>query len=232
MKNLNIIVLSVCFAAIISSCSKKHNVTPVPVIPAFPSYISQVIIDSLQKHGMDVNLGLTPPTINGFYVFDPFENTYSSLAGGPDGVNYLAEIVQFLGENNTTLGIKIAYNQGNGTEVGRSDTAVVIRGANNLFTVFAHVADTTRGVISEDIQLYSGQFTTTGITNLQYAFYLKSKGPDPQGYIVPVGTIRVFKDGDGTSEPATSLSQSTALPPNKAVTSAGAHALKKLLMAQ
>ena len=230
MKKSIILATALCAAVIISSC-KKHHVAPVPVVPTIPVYINQPIIDTLEKHGMDVNLGLTPPSIDGFYLFDPYVNTYSSLTGGADGGNYYSEIVQFFGENSSTLAIGVAYNQGNGVETGKSDTAVVIRGTNNLFTVFANTSDTTHGIVSESIQVYSGQLSSTGILSLQYAFYLKSKSADPYGYVVPVGTVRVFKDGDGVSEPATSLSQVTEIKPLRKIAAIGAHSLRNLLLA-
>ena len=45
--------------------------------------------------------------------------------------------------------------------------------------------------------------TPTGIKDLTQGSYLKEKGSDPSGYLVPVGTMRFFKDKDGMSEATT-----------------------------
>jgi hypothetical protein len=44
--------------------------------------------------------------------------------------------------------------------------------------------------------VFTGEWSSAGVQNMQYAFYLKEKN-DPAGNVVKVGTTRAFKDNNG-----------------------------------
>ena len=51
--------------------------------------------------------------------------------------------------------------------------------------------------------MVSGTKTDEGIKDFYYGFVMTDKGSDPNHKLMDVGVYRVFKDGDGISEPTT-----------------------------
>ncbi|MES2111125.1 MAG: hypothetical protein V4577_20390, partial [Bacteroidota bacterium] len=160
--------------------------------------ITPAIIDSLKKDGLKINDGLTPPAVEGNYFFSPDYCTYDNSGGG---ITIYADLTFSLtNQNKSASTISLKYKTPDSEETGSDFTADYISGSNNFFTVFAQANDTTHNIPSVLLEIISGEFTSSGIKNMQFAFYSKSKGPDPDNLLVPVGTTRIFEDEDGFSE--------------------------------
>ncbi|HZY39969.1 MAG TPA: hypothetical protein VFE53_25115 [Mucilaginibacter sp.] len=209
-----IVMVSIAF----TSCKKSKKTSPVGALgPNFPyvlnTIVTPAILDSLENHGLEINGGLTPALVNGIYLFSPNEVSYDSSDG-----YYAGQIIddykyQFSEQNNDAFTINMKYKDitAVGTNTGSANGATIISGNGNSFTVYAQAQDTTQGVYSVIIQVISGQLASGGIKNMQLAYYEKSKGSDPNNLVVPVGTIRIFKDEDGFSQTQSTFS----VDPNK-----------------
>lgn len=212
MKTITKITLAaLVLTAVITSCKKDKKTTPVGALgTSYPNVLNTIvtpaIIDSFKVHGMVINPGLTPPTVNGIYFFSPDYCTFDNSGSDQAGDTFSDELVRFSNQNNTLYSISYAYNQGNGSEVGIDNSATYLSGSGNFFTIYAQARDTTSGIATIDLRLVSGELGNGGIKNMQEGLFLVSKGPDPGGIIVPVGTTRIFKDNDGFSETQTSFS--------------------------
>jgi hypothetical protein len=189
-----------------TSCKKSQKTTPVgPLGPNFPyalnSILTPAILDSLENHGLVVNAGLTPATVNGIYSFSPDLCTFDNSSNNSAGSLYDDYDFDFTNQNNANASIDFVYKDvaDGATDNGAAIGATLISGSGNLFTVYAQAQDTTQTVVSTTILLVSGEVTTGGIKNMQLGVYEKTKGPDPNGDVVPVGTTRIFKDQDELS---------------------------------
>lgn len=143
--------------------------------------------------------GDTPPNIEGCYLNSPNVLSYSNYGDTP-GSSYNDRYLRFLNQdmvNNT-----VDY-EGKQSTTYEYSTESFITGSDNNFTVFFNVyGEYQDGATYKMAKILSGTKTEEGIANLYYGFYLIEKY-DPYNEIVPVGTIRVFKDNDGMSYNAT-----------------------------
>jgi len=214
---IGIAVISIAF----SSC-KKH-VTPTPVGPLGPNFayvintiITPAILDTLEKYGTVVNAGLTPPAINGIYLIHPnyclFDNEseiddeLGSLAGKTfDDYEY-----EFTNQNNGKYTIAVKFKDVLGGDSGSDSSATFISGNGSLFTIFAKTTGISKGIPYTALQVISGSVTSGGVANFQYTEYWTAKtGDATNSLVVPVGTIRIFEDQDGSSETQTTFSMIT-----------------------
>ena len=160
--------------------------------------IPDEIVDLLDDY-IPIYDGINPPVIEGQYVMSPMTLVYSTRGYSP-GDTFADTYVMFYNQDtqNNTLDYKEAQKS-LGEAVG---TGAFISGEGNNFSVFFN----TEGVSYYDYDIYtkeavilSGIKTPTGIQNMYYAFVMLEKSDDPDSHIVPVGTYRVFKDGDNFS---------------------------------
>lgn len=173
----------------------------------FPIIINTIltpaILDTLEKHGTTINAGLTPPTINGIFLLSLdyvlFDNSGSNLAGKVEqDIKF-----EFSNQNSAAFTIQESYKTVNGSlnETGSSGPATYISGSGNRFTIYAqnNGIDVTSGIHFTTLDVISGGVGSNGITNLQWAYLLVSKGSDPNNVLEPVGSLRIVEDQDGLS---------------------------------
>lgn len=159
------------------------------------------VLDDL-IHYIDVYYGTTPPNVEGCYLIDPFVTVYCQDQG--HGGYYPGDIVVsnyilFRDQDmvNNTINISeldakdySTYSIGNGA---------FISGSGNNFSAFFTTEGKSRGIYTKTALLISGTKTSSGISNLHYAFVMVEKGYDPNHYLMDEGVFRVFKDQDGLS---------------------------------
>lgn len=192
---LPIFVLSV----IIFSCKKDKEKNPLGA--GYPQALSKVltpvIIDSLQSRGVTVNRGLTPPVINGIYYLSPNSCSYDNAWTKSAGKFFSPYKLQFSNQNNGTS-IAYAYKSVSGNDTG-GDANAFITGSGDAFTVYAQIPGSVDSVSTyTNLVVISGTVKNGIINNLKQAQYLSSKN-DRYNRVVPVGTMRIYADNDGTT---------------------------------
>jgi len=163
--------------------------------------ISEVYIDSLVNWGMAIHGGLTPPTnLTGIYVFSPniLLHPFGSADYAPghpfDDYKY-----KFYNQVNNSINIADKDISNPGID-SASGIAGYISGTDNSFTIFGQVSGISNSIPYTRVEIYTGVMTSTGVQNMQEGFILTSKtGDDDNAVLIPVGTGRVFYDGDNIS---------------------------------
>lgn len=198
---MNKILLFLTLASlIIFSCKKDKENNPLGdgYPQALNKVITPVIIDSLHKRGVTVNSGLTPPVINGIYYLIPNYCTYDNAWTKGAGITYIPYKLQFSNQNNGNTSIVYAYKSISGTDTG-GDANAFITGSGDAFTVYAQIPGSVDSLSTyTDLVVISGTIKNGIIGHLQQAKYLTSKN-DRYNRVVPVGTMRIYVDNDGTT---------------------------------
>lgn len=168
--------------------------------------------------------GTTPPNLNittdnGAILFSPaytvYCSDYQNGTGGGYEPGFIVNPYFFVFYNQSsqtnTLMIQSAefyMNNENGTiqltSYDESETAYIC-GNGNQFTVCYNTTGVTKGKNNNQIDyktatVISGTKTSTGISNMYYAFLMISKTGDTYGDLMQVNAFRVFKDQDGFSD--------------------------------
>ena len=186
------------------ACSKKAQVDPAKGLSAqIQRIVPQSILDTLQKKGMVINQGTTPPKIEGIFLVSP--NILVSPYGPKDtykpGDEFAETKYKFYEQSADNQSVKFDYKYlltaGSGTGVGS-----YVSGNGNFFTLFSETTGKQGSLVTyKSIDVISGEITSTGIKNIQTAFIIKSKtGDDSNVAIIAVGLGRILKDGDGVAE--------------------------------
>ena len=156
--------------------------------PSIENVIPQQYLDSVSQY-MPIYDGEKPPVIEGMFLMSPDILVYSSHGFAP-GQRFLDYYYKFTNQGRISNTVDFEYTSSTGSD--------------NTFTVFFKVKGTgvfyDYNVNYEEVQLYSGTIDENGIHDLYHGFVMLNKSDDPSSHIVPVGTVRVFKDGDGWSE--------------------------------
>ncbi|WDF54931.1 hypothetical protein [Mucilaginibacter sp. KACC 22063] len=202
------------FVLAFAACKKDKKDDNTPTGPLGPNYpqalnniVTPAIIDSLKKNGMVINSGLTPPSINGIYLFSPAYCTFDNSGDNRKGYIFDDYKLQFQNQNSTQYTVNLAYKDvQSGGDAAADNNATYIAGQNNLFTVFAQSKGATKGINYVTLDVISGQVDAGAMKNLIWSHYLVSKDADPLNMIIPVGSTRIFTDKDGSSDSQTTFS--------------------------
>jgi hypothetical protein len=194
-----IVVLLLCSALAFESCKKKDDVDPVK--QNIQRLVPQNVIDTLRIMGMDIVDSGKPIQIVGIYEIRPMVLLASSIPGDRAGVSYSPYRVRLFDQKDADQSIKADYVNADekGTGLGG-----FVAGSGNKFSAFFEINGTIGASTFKMSVVYSGEWSSTGIKNMQYAFYMKEKN-DSASRLVKVGTTRIFKDSDGLSSPLSAL---------------------------
>lgn len=185
--------LLLCSALALDSCKKKDDVAP--LTKNIQRLVPQNVIDTLRILGMNIIDTGKPVQIAGIYEIKPLTLIGSSQTTDKIGQVYSTVNIQFLDQNDSDQSLTMNFKGGGETGSGIGG---FIAGSGNRFTVFFETKSQSGSATSTNAEVYSGEWTSTGIKNMQHAFYMKDKN-DPSNLLVKVGTVRSFKDGDGIS---------------------------------
>jgi len=210
MKKLNLFFIAAAVVVLAaSSCGKGEKVAPKtdPKLGSnYPEVLNTIVtpamIDTLKSHGLVINSGTTPPTVNGVFLQAPNVCIYDNVSpnAGRIFTNYE---YQFLNQDNSKYTLTVNYSNAivGAGDSGTDGAATYIAGNGNLFTVFAEVTGTLNGVTYKELQVLTGEVQPAGLKNFQWAFLMVSKSEDPgDKKVAKVGTIRIFDDQDKFSE--------------------------------
>lgn len=174
--------------------------------------IPEDILDQMDDY-IPIHDGVNPPNIEGQYLVSPMVLVHSTHGYEP-GDLFADTYVQFYNQDmeNNTLDyqdeeVSYSYNIGKGA---------FISGEGNDFSVFFNTTGTSYhekyNVDFKMALVISGTKSSNGIKDLTYAFVMVDKSDDSEGYTVPIGTFRVFKDQDGLSVPTNHFKSPSSAP--------------------
>lgn len=197
MKILSKLMLLACaLVLLLQSCKKKKEETA-----EYSQAIQNIVPDSLiarfQAAGIEINAGMNPPVINGIYLASPMNTLYDN--SGTAGATISDYKYQFYDQNNGNLTVKLDYKAMNFSDMA-SGAGAYLSGANGKFTAFVESAGTSQGISYKVLSVFSGEATAQGLKGFKHAVYVKEKGSDPNNRLSPVGTLRIYKDGNSLAE--------------------------------
>ena len=181
------------------------DVDSITFVKALDTTIPQDLLDELDDY-MPIYYGDTPPNIEGIYLEHVVTLVYSSYGFSP-GDTFVDHYLKFFNQDmvNNVLDYEATEYQNGWMYAYDYSTESYIMGNNNDFTVYFNIVGTNyydENYVPVDVKqaiVISGTKGEHGISNLYYSFVMVDKSDDPYPHYVPVGTIRVFHDGDGWS---------------------------------
>jgi len=159
-----------------------HNIIPKDIMKKF------------KELGIEINEGNNPPNIEGTYFVSPFVLVKSNFNDNMlPGDRFSDMEITFSGQNNTKQTVVTDYI--NGTQIGNG-LGSFITGSGNKFSVYYECSGTYFGLPFKSVDIYSGEITSTGIKNFQYATIVT----EPNTYTIKRGEGRLAHDSDKFSE--------------------------------
>lgn len=198
----------------IFSCSdsKKSSVTP-SYSTKIQKIVPDSIIKSLQSKGMVLNPGTTPPDVMGIFTANPFTllAPFGPEDGYPKGKIIADYKYKFYDQKSDE--VKIDYKNISGTDNG-TGIGAFLSGTGKKFSLFAELSGTGSGIPYKHLTVISGEITSNGIKDFQYAFVMKEKTGDPTNSIlIATGKSRIWVDGDSLASKTDTYRQ--AFPANQ-----------------
>lgn len=195
--------LAILLAFSMFSCSSSgddDDETPAksPEEQAVDDMLTDEQVKILTDLGMPINEGANPPTITGYYNTNDLDciGDTQGQESYLQNLNYYWNFYDQSGNN-----VKLDYfNDGN--DVGTAKGAFIF-GEGNDFTVYMETQgqNTNYDITYTTVNLYSGTFTATGITDFTLGFIMTGKtGDDDDKRLMPVNAARVYEEGDGLAE--------------------------------
>jgi len=160
--------------------------------------IPETIIDGIDDY-MPIYNGDNPPMVEGAYLISPMVAVYCEDEGNggySPGDEVIPETIRFSNQNTTfnTLDFE-SYT----TTSSAEGSGAFISGSGNNFTAYFSTIGESHGISTKTALVISGTKTSSGISNLYYAFVMVQKGDDPSNTLMEEGVYRIFKDEDGLS---------------------------------
>lgn len=166
--------------------------------------IDQVIPSDIRKQVakyIPIYDGKTPPNVEGVYVMSPPMIVFDSTDNYDVGDSNFADL--FLNFRNQNMSNNtIDFKEKQSTSVDTASGAF-ISGEGNNFSVYFNTTGTWESITYKTALVVSGTKTSSGISNIYYAFIMTDKKNDVNNEVMDVGDFRVFKDGDGLAEIST-----------------------------
>jgi hypothetical protein len=213
MKSKLIFGITMLVMISISGCvDEGYEVLPLPpVLKNVPitDVIPQEYITILQGMNFPIYQGTTPPNIEGCYLADNFYMVASNVIDDYPYINTeyskataLYRFYGFNAEYNTlAYENKIKQSEFYNSAEGYGNGYGNISGSGNYFTYYCKTWSVSSRITGESgtgytANIFSGEWTATGVKNLCYAFLMLDKD-DPHVVIVPIGSVRAFQEMDG-----------------------------------
>lgn len=168
--------------------------------PRMDDVVPKIMRDKLRDH-MPIYSGVNPPNIEGSYFISPYTTVFCEDGNWEPGHvidNYKILFSNQSSDDNTIDMIEYAENGGY-----NKGTDAFISGDGTNFSAYFITEGMSQNIRTKKALVISGTKTENGIENYCYGFVLLEKGSDPNKKLMDVGVYRVFKDGDGISEPTT-----------------------------
>ncbi|MCB1153461.1 hypothetical protein KDL45_07410 [bacterium] len=166
--------------------------------------------DDIVATGFTVYAGNGPPNIQSTFLINNSLIVYErrgavSLPEIPTSVGTYEDDFLFTFLNQLANGhVDITYVATDDDELGNGGGAF-ISGWNGCFTTYLEVETEQESGLEDpcvwtSVQMLSGCLTTAGITNTEWAIFVKTQTPECNYLILPNNSIRIIDDEDGLSE--------------------------------
>lgn len=155
-------------------------------------------VDALMEMDFNINLGNTPPNLEGSYLISPFILEDSTVEADSTLIeaqfqDYLAT---FSNQDNSNLTIDLQGTQASQTDTGSGS---FITGANASFTVYAKTISFQGTTSATTAIAISGTRSPNGIINTQFFGGMIDNNGNLQDLWIENNTGRLIIDGDGFS---------------------------------
>lgn len=168
--------------------------------PRMEEVISEIVIDKLRDH-LPIYSGMNPPNIEGSYLITPYTTVFCEDGNWEPGHVISDYKIRFFNQSHIDNTIDmIDYNANNVNSYSKG-TGAFISGNDDHFTAFFNTEGFSQDIFTKMTVIVSGTKTADGIKDLYYGFVMEEKGNDPDHKLMDTGVYRIFKDGDGISEP-------------------------------
>ncbi|MDR2231605.1 MAG: hypothetical protein LBE56_00615 [Tannerella sp.] len=166
-------------------------------------FMPEDIIQEVERLGLTIYGGNTPPDITGTYFTSPNILKDSNIDDPSDigSLQFNDATVIFSEQDNKNLTIQVFQDHLRDESDGGSGVGGYIVGKDKNFTVFVKLLDVdTHGHEALVAMLYSGTISDAGIINLHIATIMIDDGGDPHNNLINIGGSRLIYDQDGLSE--------------------------------
>jgi len=162
--------------------------------------LTEAQLDAIETLGVQINLGDSPPDIEGTFVVDPLVLQATSVADSQDsiGSSFFPIEITFANQDNTAGTVEFTIQDDANLEI--VSTSSFVSGSGNAFTAFFLTETTRDGQTFEASDTYSAIVTDSGLENFQRALIVIDDRGDPNDIITPNDTGNLFIDLDGFSE--------------------------------
>jgi len=161
--------------------------------------ISSDIFNILDSLGMPIHTGENPANIEGTFLVSQPVLLSSNLNDDSVGYEFEGIRILFSSQNTEELKLTAKFSQDSSQADWQKS---FISGSGNDFTVFSKIK--TYGAAKIDsavsVQIYSGTWSSGGLTDLQMALVMLDNYNNPDGNYIDVGNARLISDKDGFSE--------------------------------
>jgi len=155
-------------------------------------------VAAIESLGLQINLGDTPPNVEGVFRRDPSILQATSVPNDSEiGAVFNPITITFSNQSGLDLSVETIADSG---DTASLSSAAAISGSGNAFTVYSIVEVTVDGHTFQSAETYSGIVTANGIENLQTSILVIDDRGDPNDAIIGNDTGRLLVDGDGISE--------------------------------
>jgi hypothetical protein len=186
---------------LLSGCNGGKSTSPgadsLTVEDSIRMFLTPALKDTLEKYGMVLHEGDTPPKIEGIFYAGKPRLKSSNIPGdapffGPMSLRFI-----------NARGRRIDVRQLMGGSKADADGAFV-SGSDSQFTVCASVSSAiwfiNQGVQYESVDCYSGRVTSSRITDFLYSTLVTKKGVDSLHLMIEAGQGRVIEESDSLAE--------------------------------
>lgn len=208
--------------SLLNSCSKKEA-EPEPQLTQ--SLAPAAVVAKLRALGLTIIETGKPVQIEGIYEMKPSVLAASNIPDDYKVGHVFDDPYRFQFSSQSESQQTITLKDKVGIQIGQS-TEGFVAGAGNKFTVIGTVNSTYQTSTSKALIFVSGEWTSSGIKDMQQAFYILEKN-DPDDLLVDVGSIRISKDQDGLASKVSTLRLSAEGEPINRDGSGGLKARKK-----
>lgn len=185
---------------LLNSCGKKEA-EPEPQLTQ--TLASPAIIAKLRALGMNIIETGKPVQVEGIYEMKPSMLAASNIPDDYKVGHVFDDPYRFQFSSQSESQQTITLKDKVGTQIGQSIEGFVA-GSGNKFTVIGTVNSTYQTSTSKALVVVSGEWTSSGVKEVQQAFYILEKN-DPDDLLVDVGSIRISKDQDGLASKVSAL---------------------------
>ena len=170
--------------------------------PRLDEVVSDALRNKLEDH-MPIYNGTNPPNVEGAYLLSPYTTVFCEDGHYEPGHVISPYKIKFFNQSfsDNTIDM-IDYNANNINSYSKGSGAF-ISGDGSHFSIYFITEGYSEDIFNKTALVVSGTKTDEGIKDFYYGFVMTDKGSDPNHKLMDVGVYRVFKDGDGISEPTT-----------------------------